>query len=141
MNRLAYSPVSWFLRNEDSRPEGRHYHSDDSACNCGFPVRMDLTDEKDAFRIVAELPGMDKGDIKVVLHDDLLTISGERKSKAEKENTLWSERYFGEFSRSFKLNDTVEKSGVSADYKDGLLIVSLPKKEEKRPKEIEVAVK
>lgn len=106
-----------------------------------IPVRMDVVESPESFKIVAELPGMEKEAIRVVVHDDLLTISGERKQAEQSDrNVVWSERRWGSFSRSFRLPDTVDKSGVSADYKNGILEVTIAKKEEQKPKEIEVKV-
>jgi HSP20 family protein len=106
-----------------------------------FPVRMDMVKEKDAFKILVELPGMEKDKIKIMAEGGLLTISGDRARETDKKNeSLHSERFHGSFSRSFKLPETVKISGISADYKNGLLEVTLPLKEEKKPKQIEVQV-
>jgi HSP20 family protein len=106
-----------------------------------MPVRMDVVETSDAFKISAELPGMEKDAIKVVVHDDILTISGERKeADGDNRNVIWAERPWGSFSRSFRLPDTVDKSSVSADFKNGVLEVTIAKKEELKPQEIEIKV-
>ena len=108
-----------------------------------YPVRMDLIESEKAFTILVDLPGMDKDKIKVLVEKDILTISGERsrpKDEDKNKNVLFAERFYGSFSRSFKLPEETEKSGVSADYKNGILEVSIPKREEVKPKEIEVNV-
>lgn len=119
----------------------RRFYNRDRKDGNRFPVRMDMVKEKDAFKIMVELPGMDKDKIKVVSENGLLTISGERtRGTDEQKELLRSERFYGNFSRSFKLPETVEISGISADYKNGLLEVTLPLKEEEKPKQIEVQV-
>lgn len=106
-----------------------------------YPVHMELTESDQDYRIFADLPGMEKEKIKIMVEKDILTISGERaRGNAEDSKKIFSERFYGSFSRSFRLPENVEKSGVSADYKNGILEVSIPKKEETKPKEIEVKV-
>lgn len=106
-----------------------------------FPVRMDLVKEKDNFKILAELPGMEKDKIKIMIENGLLTISGERTREEDNgHEVIRSERFYGNFTRSFTLPDSIDKSGISADYKNGLLEVTLPMVEEEKPKEINVKV-
>lgn len=105
------------------------------------PVHMDLVRDEDAFKIVVELPGMEKDKIKIVVEDNLLTISGEKARAANRKDVVRSERFYGSFSRSFALPETIDKSGISADYTNGLLEVTLPLKEEEKPKQIDVKVK
>ena len=74
-----------------------------------------------------------------MIEEGTLTISGERaREKNEKDEFVRAERFYGNFTRSFTLPDSIEKSGISADYKNGLLEVSLPVKAEEKPKQIEV---
>ena len=111
--------------------------------NTGFSPRADIQENEDEISLTFEIPGMDKGDIKVSVVDDVLTVSGERKFKKEDKdgNYLRSEIHTGSFSRSFTLPDTVDADKISADYKDGMLLVKLAKREEVKPKEIEVKIK
>ena len=108
----------------------------------GFAPRVNIHESDDNLRLTFELPGMDKKDIKVTLVDGVLTISGKRESaqKAEGDHYHRCEISTGEFSRSFTLPDTVNTDRISADYKSGLLEVTLAKLEEVKPKEIEVQV-
>jgi HSP20 family protein len=107
-----------------------------------YSVHMDLVEGRDGFRIFVDLPRMEKDKIKVLVENNLLTISGERTREENGDNRLvLSERFYGSFSRSFRLPDTIDKTGVSADYRDGILEIFLPRKEETKPKEIEVKVK
>ena len=107
-----------------------------------FAPRVDILEDDDNLRLTFEVPGMEKGDIKVVVADGRLTISGERKVSQEikDENRVRSEINTGSFNRSFSLPDSVDFEKVAADYKNGMLEVSLPKKEERKPKEIEIKV-
>jgi len=93
--------------------------------------------------VKAEIPGIKKEDIKVSIQDGVLTISGERKFEEEikKENYLRVERGYGSFTRGFTLPPYVDAKKISAEFKDGLLELKLPKTEEAKPKEVEIKVK
>jgi HSP20 family protein len=93
--------------------------------------------------VKAELPDVKKEDVHVGIENNLLTISGERKFEEEtkKENYHRIERHYGEFRRSFGLPTTIDAKKVSAEFKDGMLRVTLPKTEEAKPKQVEVKVK
>ena len=103
---------------------------------------LDVFQDKDHVFVKVELPGMKKEDIHISLHDNALTISGERKHEREvKEGDGYrSERFFGRFHRSVTLPVTVQPNNVTAQYKDGILAVTLAKAEEAKPKQIEVKV-
>ena len=106
-----------------------------------IPVRMDVVQEKDGFKILVELPGMEKDQIKITAENGILTISGERKRREDDSaQVVRSERFYGSFSRSFTLPETIDKSGISADYVNGLLEVTLPLKEAEKPRQIDIAV-
>jgi HSP20 family protein len=108
----------------------------------GWAPAFDVYEEKDNFVVKAELPGMKKEDISVSLQDGSLIISGERKSetKSEGAEVYRAERYVGKFQRSVTLPTPVTAGKVTAEYKDGILTVTLPKSEEAKPKQIEVKV-
>lgn len=114
------------------------YHNGD-----GGTPRVNITETEDDVSLTLEVPGMDKGDIKVTVADGILTVEGERKveNKDNGKNFIRSEFSYGKFSRSFTIPDNFDAGKVSADYKNGLLTVSLPRKEESKPKQIEVKVK
>ena len=116
--------------------------SRDSGLFSGWNPSVDVFQDKDNVLVKAELPGMKKEDIDISLHNGMLTISGERKHEAEKQEgeSYRSERFFGKFHRSISLPIAVDVSKVSASYKDGILSVMLPKAEEAKPKQIEVQV-
>ncbi|MFQ5498554.1 MAG: Hsp20/alpha crystallin family protein [Candidatus Zixiibacteriota bacterium] len=108
-----------------------------------YQPRANVVDLGDKVEITFELPGMEKGDIKVLVRDDILTVSGERKinEHVKKDGFVRSEIRSGAFSRSFTLGDAIDTQTVAADYQNGLLTVTMPKKAEAKPKEIEVKVK
>jgi HSP20 family protein len=90
--------------------------------------------------IKAELPGLEAKDVTIAVENNILTLKGERHAEAEvkKENYYRMERSVGAFSRSFALPGTLDSDRVTADFKNGLLTITLPKKEDVRPRNIEV---
>jgi len=108
----------------------------------GWTPAFDVYEDKDNFTVVAELPGMTKEDIEVSLHNGSLSVSGERKSDSKREDAevYRAERFFGRFQRTITLPTTVAGDKVKAQYKDGVLTITLPKTEEAKPKQIDVAV-
>lgn len=108
----------------------------------GWTPALDLHEDKDNFIVKIELPGMKKEDIEVTLHDGSLSISGERKGeeKFKDADVYRSERFFGHFQRTVTLPAAVAAEKIKAQYKDGVLTVTLPKAEEAKPKQIDVQV-
>jgi len=102
---------------------------------------LDVQEDKDNFTIRVELPGLKREDIEVSLEDGTLSISGERKAETPKEGTqvLRQERFFGKFSRELNLPTPVAADKVKAQYRDGILTVTLAKVEEAKPKQILVS--
>ena len=109
----------------------------------GWTPAVDLYQDKDNVVLRAELPGMRREDIQVSLHEDVLTLSGERREEksADQRGNLRTERFFGRFERRFTLPVRVDASRVAAAYEDGILSVTLPKAEEAKPRQIEINVK
>ena len=101
---------------------------------------VDIYDNDDQFVITAELPGVDKKDISVNLEGRELTLKGERSSDNEvkEENYYIKERRYGKFERVFTLPEDVDQDKITADYKDGVLKVSIPKPEERKPKQVTI---
>jgi HSP20 family protein len=104
--------------------------------------RVDIADENGNYELSADLPGLNKDDIKIEIHDNVLTLRGEKKfEKAKKEkNYRLAERHYGEFVRTFSLPDNVNKDGIEAVLTDGVLRLTIPKTEQPKPKQIEVKV-
>jgi len=102
---------------------------------------LDLYETKDDLVVKLELAGLRKEDIDISLHDGTLTLSGERKheDKPKHGETYRAEIFFGRFQRSVVLPKPAKSDRVTATYQDGILTVTLPKTEEAKPKQIEVA--
>ncbi len=101
---------------------------------------VDVSETEDKITVKAEIPGMEAKDIDISMVGDTLVIKGEKKAEKEEkdENYHMVERSYGSFSRSMKLPATVDPDKVDASYKNGVLIIVLPKKEEVKPKPIEI---
>jgi HSP20 family protein len=105
--------------------------------------RVDIAETDEAFLIKAEIPEVNKEDVKVTVDNSVLTFRGERKQEKEEKNKKIHrvERFYGSFTRSFTLPDNVDESKIDASFKDGMLILTIPKTEETKPKVIDVKIK
>jgi HSP20 family protein len=103
-------------------------------------IPLDVTENEDSFVVKASIPGANPEDLEVTVIGDVLSVKGEIKSEAEKENERYHvrERRYGSFSRSVTLPAPVEADQVQADYQNGILTLTLPKTEEVKPKRIAV---
>jgi len=112
---------------------------DDNGLGMWNPA-VDLYEKDDHFMIKAELPGVDKNDIKIDLKDRLLTLSGERTydNEVKEENYYRRERSFGKFQRAFTLPADVDSDKIKAEFKDGVLQIEVPKPEEQKAKQVTV---
>lgn len=97
----------------------------------GFSPKVDIAETKESFELSVQLPGVNKEDVKIELEGNLLSISGERKFNKEESDKTWRkvESYYGAFSRSFTLPDNVDKENIKAQSKDGILMITIPKKQ------------
>jgi HSP20 family protein len=104
---------------------------------------VNIEENENEYSITAELPGVEKSDVKITFEDGALSISGEKRVENEdkKENFHRIERRYGVFSRSFAIPSAIVVEKIDASFKDGVLKVILPKAEEAKPKLIEVKVK
>jgi HSP20 family protein len=102
---------------------------------------VDLYEDNNNLIVKAELPGLKREDIEVSLHDGALSISGERKDgeKVENAEVRRTERFVGRFQRTITLPSSVKADKVGAQYKDGVLTVTLPKAEEAKPRQIQIS--
>ena len=116
----------------------RVFESD--ATEGGRSPRVDIFDDGNNFVLSAEPPGAGREDLDIDVKDNRLTIKGEKKleNKTEKEGYLRVERSYGVFERTFFLDDNVDRENIQADYKDGVLRLTLPRKQEEASKKIEV---
>ena len=118
----------------------RFESEDELECRGSWIPSMDISETDNAVKLYAELPGVAKQDIKITVKEGVLSISGERKRQAEQEQEKFYriERKFGEFCRQFQLTSKVDSSKVSASFKDGVLELTLPKREEAKAKVITI---
>jgi HSP20 family protein len=113
---------------------------DDSAITTWAPA-VDIYEDGNQMVLKADLPEINEKDLDIRVENNMLTIRGERKleKKVSEENYLRVERAFGSFSRSFSLPNTVDTENIKAEYRSGVLTVTLPKREESKPKQIKVS--
>ncbi|HLP77710.1 MAG TPA: Hsp20/alpha crystallin family protein [Candidatus Paceibacterota bacterium] len=106
----------------------------------GWTPALDIHENNENIVVRAELPGMKKEDMEISLHDGSLSISGERKADRKFENAevYRSERFIGRFQRTIALPSPVSAERITAQYKDGILTITLPKTEDAKPKQINV---
>ena len=116
-------------------------HSEESALTSWAPA-VDIYETPNELVVKADLPDVNEKDIDVRVENNLLTIRGERKfeKSVSEENFLRVERTYGAFSRSFSLPNTVNPETIGAEYKNGVLTVTLPKREESKPRQVKVTV-
>jgi HSP20 family protein len=103
---------------------------------------VDIYETPNELVVKADLPDVNEKDIDIRVENNLLTIRGERKfeKSVSEENYLRVERTYGAFSRSFSLPNTVDAEKIGAEYKNGVLTVTLPKREESKPRQVKVTV-
>ena len=102
---------------------------------------VDVLEEGDRIFVKVEVPGVDEKDLKVTFEDGLLTITGERQfERKDDRNYHRIERAYGTFTRTFSLPRSVDATQIVAEYRNGVLEISIPKKEEAKPKQIAINV-
>jgi HSP20 family protein len=113
----------------------------------GAPLRrwvpaMDLVETDDHFVLRADLPGLSENDVSIEVEDNVLTVSGERKTEHEdrREGYYRVERAFGSFARSLTLPEGVDPDSVAASFDRGVLEVRIPKPEERKPRKVNISV-
>ncbi|MFI0847513.1 Hsp20/alpha crystallin family protein [Mesorhizobium sp. IMUNJ 23232] len=105
----------------------------------GWP-NVEISDSDKEIRVTAEVPGLEEKDIEVMLEDGVLTLKGEKRSETEDKDRQFSERFYGRFERRIPLGYEVEDDKVSADFKNGVLTVALPKTERAQAKAKRIAI-
>jgi HSP20 family protein len=99
----------------------------------GWPS-VEVSDSEKEIRVTAEVPGLEEKDVEVLLEDGVLSLKGEKRSETEDKDRQFSERFYGRFERRIPLGYEVEEDKVSADFKNGVLTVTLPKTERAQTK-------
>lgn len=124
-------------------PFGKTPNNDDSTYeNSVWSPLTDIVEENNQYVLHMDLPGIEKKDIKISFSNGTLSISGERQleNETKEKNYHRIERSYGKFFRSFDLPSTIKSEEIKADFKNGQLIISVPKAEEVKPKEIPISV-
>lgn len=103
---------------------------------------VDISETDTAYLVKGEIPGVKKEDVRVTIQDSMLTIQGERKQEKEEKGKKFHriERSYGSFVRSFRVPDDVDENKVKAEFKDGMINVTLPKSAKAKAKAVEVSV-
>jgi len=115
--------------------------SQESNLTAGAPA-VDIFENEHELVVKADLPDVKAEELDIRVENNILTIRGERKfeKKVDEKNYLRVERSYGSFARTFSLANTVNSEAIKADYKDGVLTLTIPKREEAKPKQIKVNV-
>jgi HSP20 family protein len=102
----------------------------------GFVPKLAVSESDEAYTVSAELPGVKREDLEIVIEDKVLTLKGEKKAgrKSEEDGVRRSELRFGSFERRVAFRSPIDEDAVTAHYADGLLTITVPKPEEARPK-------
>lgn len=121
---------------------GRGWGGEEGLATGVWVPKMDVFETPDSVVLKADLPEVKKDDVEISIQNNTLTIKGERKMEAEtKDKQVYRlERSYGSFSRSFTLPPTVDAERANAEFADGVLTLTLPRREESKPKQIKVKV-
>lgn len=141
-NRNSEWPTAWNMEDEINRMFEQFGRQFGVAESSRYAPAMDIHETEDAYIVEADVPGLKKDEVHIEVADNVLSIKGERKEeKEEKEKNYHRvERSFGSFARSVALPNGFDGSKVSAKFADGVLTVTLPKHEERKPRRVEVKV-
>ena len=126
------------------RLPARHEGEREAMTVADWVPTVDVVEDEKEYLIKAEIPEVDKKDVKVMVQDGVLTIQGERKKETEEKGNGKRyhrvERLYGKFVHSFTLPENADETKIQAEFKDGMLLVHLPKTEKAKPKMVEVKV-
>jgi len=130
------------LFDESFRGVNRSGREEDWALGGSWAPAVDIYEQEGNIVLKAELPGVEPKDVDIRVENNVLTLRGERKfdNEVKQDNYHRVERAYGTFSRSFTLPSAVDTEKIKAEYKDGLLRVTLPTREEAKPKQISISV-
>jgi len=119
---------------------GRGWRGHEATSTTTWSPVVDIFETANEIFVKAEIPGVDKKDVSLHLENNVLTLKGERRFEKEtkEENYHRIERAYGAFSRAFAIPVTVDDDNIRAEYRDGILTIALPKKQQVRPKQIQI---
>src|SRR5688572_28826781 len=130
------------IQNELNRLFGRTFsrEGEDEARSIAWTPALDVSDTQDRFVIQVELPGVAPEDVDISVENTMLTVRGERKfyNQMKEDDLVRGERRFGSFTRSITLPSTADPEGIQASFDAGVLTIEVPKKEEAKPRKIEI---
>lgn len=140
MNIIRYRPRSSLLDTFQNELNGLLGENTRDSSYSRWTPHVDVQTKEDKYIVYADIPGVDPKDIQVHMDGNTLTIEGERKSESnhEAEGYTRTERYFGHFSRSFTLPEDVAANDIDAKCNKGVLCLTIPKTERRKPRKIEV---
>ncbi|MDH5552298.1 MAG: Hsp20/alpha crystallin family protein [Nitrosomonas sp.] len=140
MNITRYEP--WGLLSQLQRELAHGNAAEGSTATAEWAPAVDIKEEANKFVIHADIPGVKPEEINVSMEDGVLTIKGEKKTEAKTDEEGYKriERTYGSFYRRFSLPDTANADAISAQSKNGVLEIIIPKREAVQPKKIEVSV-
>ena len=148
MNLVKWDPfveledISKYLNRIFGRTPARAEPSSELLTMADWMPSVDITETDTAYLINGEIPGVSKEDVKVTIEDGMITMRGERKQEKEEKDKKFHriERSYGSFLRSFRMPDDVDESAVKAEFKDGMINVTLPKSGKSKTKLINVSI-
>jgi HSP20 family protein len=128
------------IQSELNRLFGRQYGTLDDDARGSWAPQMDVYEDPERFVVTVELPGVEPGDVDISVEDSVLRITGERKFYRELSEDGFHrvERRFGQFTRSLSLPQTADADRIDASFDAGILTVNVPKKEEAKPRKIQI---
>jgi len=107
--------------------------------NSALTPNVDIGENKENYKLIFEIPGIAKEDVRIWIEKDMLMVSGEKKQDLKKEEVRHlGERRFGKFERSFWIPEDADREKVKAEFGNGLLTVTVPKAAESKPREIQI---
>jgi len=120
---------------------GRFNFMDDALSSGAWAPPVDVAEDNEKILVKVEVPGVDEKDLRINYEDGLLTVSGERQfERREDRNYHRIERSYGSFVRTFSLPRSIDSNAIVASYRSGILEIEIPKKEEAKPKEIQINI-
>ena len=120
---------------------GRFNYLDDTVTNGTWAPAVDVAEDAERILVKVEVPGMEEKELKVSFEDGLLTVSGERQFERREDRSYHRiERAYGSFVRTFSLPRSVDAGKIAASYRNGVLEIEIPKREESKPRQIEINV-